>query len=131
MRAILTSCISWFWVVAALISAYYGGRALLIEIRAGQSEDIQFRREGKAPCPQYQRVFIHYVHAVILNTVGSLAGFAALFLAFAVYDQLGPQPKVETGTAVLLSFLGLIAITGVTGILPEMLYGGRVFGPKP
>jgi hypothetical protein len=117
-------------MVAALLSAYYGARALVIQVRAANDENIQRRRDGKPPWPQGQRIFVHYIQSCILNVIGCFTGFIALFLAFKVYEQLGPQPKVETGTAVLLGFLGLLAITGVTGILPEMLQRGRVFGPR-
>lgn len=130
MTASTTLCVALFWMTAALASAYYGIRGVLIAVRAGQDEDIQRRRDSKEPWPHWQRVLVHYVHAFALNAIGSLTGFVALFLALAVYRHLGSPPSIEAGTGVLLVFLGLLAITGMTGILPEILYRGGIFGAK-
>lgn len=130
MTTSATVCLALFWMTAALVSAYYGVRGVLIAVRAGRDEDRRRRLESKEAWPPWQRIVVHYVHAFALNAVGSLTGFVALFMALAVYRDLGSPPKVEAGTGVLLVFLGLLAVTGITGILPEILYRGGVFGAR-
>ena len=125
-----TACFAFFWMTATLVSIYYGIRGVMIAVRAGRDEDVQRRRDSREPWPLWQRVVVHYVHAFVLNAVGSLTGFVALFLATDVYRHLGSPPKMEAGTSVLLVFLGLLSVTGISGILPELLYRGGVFGAK-
>ncbi len=119
MLSIIAAHTCVFWTIAIVMSTYYGVRGVVIEMRA--------TGDGVWP-PGWQKVFVHYAHTFILNTFGSFAGFVALLLASHVYEQLSPPRQLETGTAILLGFLALVAITGMTGILPEMLYRGRLFG---
>jgi hypothetical protein len=130
MTVSTTVCLALFWMIATLVSAYYGTRGVLIAVRDGQDEDIQRIRDSKAPWSRWQRVIVHYVHAFAFNFIGSLTGFVALLLARALYRHLGSPPSIEAGAGVLLVFLGLVAITGMTGILPELLSRGGVFGVK-
>ena len=125
-----TICFALFWMTAGLVSAYYGARGVLIEVHTVRDADVQRRRDSREPWPLWQRVVVNYVHKFALNFVGCLTGFVALFLALAVYQHLGSPPRIEAGTGVLLVFLGLLSVTGITGILPEILYRGGVFGAR-
>ena len=118
------------WAIAVMVSVYYGVRGIVIEVRDAKVEDAELVKQGKLPWCLWQRVFVHYVHTFILNTFCCLAGFLAMSVAGQVYEQAGSVRQLESGTAILLGFLALVAITGITGILPEILYRGRLFGPK-
>lgn len=125
-----------FWSMAAALTIYHGMRGAIINIRAvaadrgKASEQDKALARDKTSWPQWQRIYVHYVHGFILNAVGSLAGFGALFPASEMYQHVAQRQNVDSGMAILFAFLVLVAITGITGILPEMLYRGGLFGHK-
>jgi hypothetical protein len=108
-----------FWLVAVVLSVYYGVRGTIIAVKK--------KYEGWS---LWQKVFAQYIYAFIFNFLGGLVGFVGISLACQVYEQAGSPHQFESGTAILLGFLGLVGIAGITGTLPEMLYLGRLFGPK-
>ncbi len=122
MFSIILAHLKVYWTLGVVFSVYYGARGIVIEARSIEEQKKQ------SAC--WERVFVHYIHKFILNAFGSFVGFGALFLISEVYAQLGSPPKIDTGTAIFLGFLGLVVITGITGILPEILYRGQLFGSR-
>ena len=111
-----------FWSVALISSIYFGIRGVLITIR---SLDEKAKKRSK-----FERVFIQYLQGFILNFSCAIAGFIALFAVIKIADLVQDFAKIQAGTAVLVTFLSLVAITGISGILPELLYHGKIFGTK-
>jgi hypothetical protein len=123
-----------FWLVAVLFSVYYGVRGTIIVVNGEEkahreNENDEGKKKTYKRWPQWQRVFVHYTQGFIFNFVGGLVGFIAISLAAQIYERAGSPHQFESGTAILLAFLALVGIAGVTGTLPELLYLGRL-GPK-
>lgn len=114
-----------FWVVAVLVSAYYGARGVVIQTRLIGDENATRRDRGLPEWTRWQRIFVHYIQDLVFNAACSLAGFAALSLE---WDLLrSPEmSQISTGSSIVAVFLAFVAITGVSGKLPELIHRGKV-----
>jgi hypothetical protein len=57
------------------------------------------------------------------------SGFLALFLAVELSIRLSNPSEIALGTSVLLVFLAVYGILGVTGQLPSLIQQGRILPP--
>jgi hypothetical protein len=73
------------------------------------------------------KIFVQYIQDFIYNFMSSMAGFAALLLDYSIYNSINDLSKIETGTGLFMSFLALIAIIGMSGALPRIIWQGKIF----
>ena len=79
---------------------------------------------------QFEKVFVRYIQDFIFNFVCSAADFLAVSVTYQIYWKIEGITKIETGTAVLLAFLFLLGIAGISGQLPFLLLQGRFPGAE-
>ena len=119
-----------YFSLSAAVPLYYGIRGVRIHGRGIREENRQKRLlPSFCKWSDSEIVWIHCIHGFWVNMIGSFAGFIALAFIGRVACGLTPD-QVTIGVAALFTFLGLLAITGVTGILPEILYRGSLFNKK-
>lgn len=120
-----------FWSVAGVLSVYHGIRGILIQGWARANENIELlARKNPAPGRPWTRsevIYVHRVHDFIFHVVCSLTGFLSLFLVSMILTGVPNLSEIGTGTAILGSFLLLMAVTGIAGVLAPVLMYGKVF----
>ncbi len=129
-----------YWFIAFLISAYYGYRAIRIHRRDVHNENIQtenvnicLTKKGKKgdlkSWSKSDKILVHLIQGVIFNSVCSLAGFSALYEEAKIFSRIDIV-KIEPGAAILIAFLTLLGIIGISGMLPQIIVHGKIFGGK-
>jgi hypothetical protein len=99
-----------YLLIAFLWSAYQGYRCFTIQLRIGHSG---FTRRK-------ERIWVLCVADMVTFFICTLSGFLALIAFFRLAWPAKPSPPAE-GSNVLLIFLLLYSIAGITGKLPELL----------
>jgi len=63
----------------------------------------------------------------LVNFISSISGFISYLIIRKIILGVSDLSKIDSGTAIVISFLSLVTITGVAGMLPHILYYGKVF----
>jgi hypothetical protein len=113
----------YYWIFAGIISIYQGIRGIFI-----QTHNVALENEVRQRWTLTELIIIHCIHDFIFNFVCSLAGYSALYAICKIFNIVGDFSKMEIGTGIFLSFLSLVALTGIAGVLPPLLYLGKLFG---
>ena len=124
--------VAW-WVMAALISLFHAVRAVLNQRHWIDDEN---KRRGAAnpplrPWSFWERIVIHQAHDFLFHIVCCMSGFLAAYVFATISDGLTDLANIGVGTAILMSFLAVVAVAGVTGVLLPLLVYGKLWGRIP
>jgi hypothetical protein len=72
----------------------------------------------------WQRIIVFYIHDALLHVVCTVSGFIALLLAFRI-AQTG-LVQLPASASILMVFLALVGLAGVTGQLATLLLSGKL-----
>ena len=108
----------WYIAVAILVSAYQAYRGFM----------FQWILANEEIWTKPQRVVLLCLADTIFYLLCTLAGFVSLFLVYHLTNQLSFFSQLQVGSALLLIFLILFGILGVTGQLPHLLQQGKFPG---
>jgi len=125
---------TWFYIFSFVLSTILGVRGIAIQMHNVANENLDLTREGKIEWHRWQRVLVHYFQDFIYNFIGSLAGYAALYLlSYRLFISAGVNPPPPPGFLLdqpnthLLGWsdLGLtvVALLGITAKLPQTVEG--------
>jgi len=125
---------AWFYMFAFALSTILGIRGIAIQMHNVANENLGLKKENKIEWPRWQRVLVHYFQDFIYNFVGSLTGYAALYLlSYRLFISAGanlPPPPgflLDPPNIHLLGWsdLGLtvVALLGITAKLPQTVEG--------
>jgi membrane-bound ClpP family serine protease len=106
----------WYLVMLIIFSLYYAGRGIMYQIA---------RPDAKIPYSKTQKIVIDYIQEFLFKVIFTASGFVALFIANYVFLSLGSLQNISAGTAVLLIFLIVWGITGVSGYLTLLIISGK------
>src|SRR6266852_4953227 len=106
-----------YWSIASVLSVYYGVRAVFIQRRLVGDENAEREKRGLVPWSLRETIFIHRVQSFVYNFVGAMIGFVSLHLEYGIILSISDLANIQSGTALLLSFLSLTAIVGISGQL--------------
>jgi len=76
-----------------------------------------------------QRVILLCIADMVFYVVCKASGFLALFLAVELSTRLRDPSQIALGTSVLLVFLVVYGILGVTAHLPRLIQQGKLLLP--
>ena len=110
-----------FWIVALLMSTLYGIRGILWQ---------HYRENIPTDMKPSHKIMLYYGHDFVYNFICSLAGFAALRLEANILKSIVNVSDIGVGIAGFLAFLSLVAILGISGVLPRFFYKGALIGKK-
>ena len=108
-----------FIVAGAVVTAYQGSRGFMFQCLLADKE-----RWTKP-----QRIILLCIADMVFYVVCTASGFLALFLAVELSARLKDPAEIALGTSVLLVFLAVYGILGVTGQLPSLIQQGRLLPP--
>jgi ABC-type multidrug transport system permease subunit len=102
-----------YWLIAVIGSVYHGIRGYLIQrLYIGRLNETPTERTWT------EKIIVYFTYGFVSNFVLSLFGFASLYAVCEIIDTIADLSKIETGTAIFLSFLSLVALAGIAGIYP-------------
>jgi len=110
----------WYLWIIALFSLYYAIRGVM---------EKQLLLAGK-PLNRIQRVMIEYIQEFLFKVIFTASGFVALFIADRIFAALGTLKDISSGTAVILIFLLVWGVLGVSGYLTFFIIRGKLPGSK-
>lgn len=111
----LSDMACWYLVLSILFSGYQAYRGFM----------FQWILANKEQWTMPQRVILLCFSDMIFYLLCTLAGFASFFMVYHIYTQGLVFLQLQVGTAMLLIFLILFGILGVTGQLPHLLQQGK------
>ena len=105
----------WYLLMLILFSLYYAIRGIM-------EQKINY---AAGPLSQAQKVIISYVQEFLFKVVFTVSAFMALFIANYIFSSLKSVNDIGAGTAILLIFLIIWGITGVSGYLTFLIVSGK------
>jgi len=117
------SCL--FLSVSIIVSLYYAVRGWLYEYY-----DPYIKLAENKEWKRWHKLALLHLHGSIYNFVSAMAGFYALKLMLRILESIPNLADIGVGTAAFLSFLVLVAILGISGVLPRFLWKGALIGSK-
>jgi len=112
----------WYLVMLIIFSLYYAVRGIMYEEKALTA--------AKTPYSKTQKIVIVYIQEFLFKVIFTASSFLALLIANYVFLSLGSLQNISAGTAVLLIFLIVWGITGVSGYLTFLIISGKFPIPK-
>ena len=91
---------------------------------------MEMANHAQGPYNKTQKVMILYIQEVLFKVTFTASGFLALSFAYNIFTSLPSLSDIGAGTAVLLVFLFVWGITGVSGYLTFLIVSGRFPGLK-
>lgn len=76
----------------------------------------------------WQKAIVFYAHDFLLHVTCTIFGFASLLIAFRLAE--GGLPQLTAGASVLVVFLAVVGLAGITGQLAVLLSSGKLPWPK-
>jgi len=81
--------------------------------------------KGKVRMKIYWPILAYPVHHAAFYALCSLSGFIAWHIAYLLASQIRCWADISTGSSAVLIALLLLAISGISGALPRILYLGN------
>jgi len=108
----------WYVLILIIFSLYYAIRGIM-------DLKVTIRESGKE-LSKTEKWIIHYVQEFLFKFIVTISSFMALFTANYIFSSLKSVNDVGAGTAVLLIFLIVWGICGVSGYLTLLIVLGRL-----
>ena len=105
----------WYLLMLILFSLYYAIRGIM------EQKFIN----ADSPLSQIQKLIIWYVQEFLFKVILTASGFMALFIAYYIFSSLKSVNDIGAGTAILLIFLIVWGITGISGYLTFLIVSGK------
>lgn len=119
-----------------LFSAYYAWRGVLFQqkylvqtnitsptVSASQEHNI-----GINALSQSDKIIIHYLQEIIFKFVITISSFISLYIAYYICYYLKSINDIKDGTAILLVFLFMWGVIGISGYLTHLIAIGKLPG---
>lgn len=105
----------WYLIFSILVSGYQAYRGFMFQLILADKE--------KWTMPQ--RVILLCFSDTIFYLFCTIAGFVSFFVVYRIFLKVSVLSQLQVGSALLLIFLILFGILGVTGQLPHLLQQGK------
>ena len=106
---------TWYFILTIVFSLYYAFRGIM-EQRFVNAE---------SPWSQFKKIFYYDIQEFLFKVIMTASGFISLFIANYIVSTLKSFDNIGVGTAILIIFLIVWGITGISGYLPFLIVSGR------
>jgi hypothetical protein len=113
----------WYALILIVFSLYYAIRGVMEQ--SHMNKILEWQKNPNRHATQCQRVIIDYIQEFIFKFVITSSAFLAIFLANHIFISLNSINDIGTGTAVLLIFLLIWGVTGISGYLTFLIITGK------
>ena len=120
MIEILSGIPKWYYLIAIVFSLYYAIRGIIVEIHGHPDEKLS----------PTERMIVFYIQEFIFKVIFTMSSFMALAIAKHIFESIESLNEIGAGAAILLVFLFVWGITGVSGYLTFLLITGKLPGVK-
>jgi hypothetical protein len=124
--ALIKAIPNWYIAVAIAVSLYYGARGVVAHRIAADALNRKIAEEKGREWKKWEIIFVRYIQDFVFNFVCSMAGFVSLFFSYSIFTTLTNLSDIGVGTAILMIFLFLVGVIGISGQLPFLLLEGRL-----
>ena len=120
IREIFSAMPWWYYAALILFSLYYAIRGVVSEI-------VNYE---EAPYSRTQKIIIFYIQEFLFKIIFTASAFLSLAIAYQIFSSLKSLNDISAGTAILLVFLFVWGITGLSGYLTGLILAGKFPGLK-
>lgn len=120
---IITRMPYWYLLILILFSLYYSIRGIMEKKK--MLSDNKYRDWSFT-----EKLIIEYVQEFLFKAIFTASGFMALFVANYIFSATKSVTDLSTGTSIILIFLLIWGISGVSGYLPYLVIRGKLPGVK-
>jgi hypothetical protein len=107
--------IPWYYFLISIVfSLYYAVRGI-----------VWMKKYGDKTLTHVQKIIIEYIQEFLFKVVCTISSFMTLVVANYIFSSLKSINEIGVGTAVLLIFLFIWGITGVSGYLTHLIVLGK------
>lgn len=121
LSIILKSIPCWYWSISIVIACFYSVRDVIEQRRIIRKNDLE-------SITWYERYFIFYVQGILFKFIATMSGFISLYMFSYIFPEPDELKDISSGMSVLLIFLLVWGITGVTGYLTLFISRGKIPG---
>ena len=117
MIDIISKMPCWYVILIFIFSFYYATRGIInytVNLKASGSNYNDF-----------EKIYIFYIQEFIFKVVITVSSFIALFVANDIFSSIKIN-DITSGTSILLIFLFLWGIIGVSGYLTHLIFLGKL-----
>ncbi|MCK4423167.1 MAG: hypothetical protein KAV18_03770 [Candidatus Omnitrophica bacterium] len=105
----------WYVLIIIVFSLYYAIRGIM---------DLKIRESGNT-LSKTEKWVIHYIQEFLFKVIVTMSSFVALSTANYIFSSLKSVNDIGAGTAVLLIFLIIWGICGISGYLTFLIVSRR------
>ncbi len=109
----------WYYVPMIVLSLYYAIRGLMEQMH---------KHSRQHNLSKAYKVIVVYIQEMLFKIIFTASGFIALFTANYIFSMVTSINEIGVGTAILLIFLVIWGITGISGYLTYLVVRGRLPG---
>lgn len=119
---LLSAMPGWYLWAMILLSAYYAFRGVKEKMLGNALQN------SKTPKSLFYCIVVDYIQEALFKVIFTVSGFIALFAANHICSLVNPVKDMSAGTAVIVVFLFVWGITGVSGYLTFLVITGKYPG---
>jgi stalled ribosome rescue protein Dom34 len=106
----------WYFLIMILFSLFYAIRGLMSEMKK-YAEDESLSRAFK--------VIYAYIQEILFKIIFTASGFIALLIVNYIFSSVKSINEIGVGTAIILIFLIIWGISGISGYLTYLIVSGK------
>ena len=109
----------WYFLIMILFSLFYAIRGLMSEMKK-YAKDESLSRAFK--------VIYAYIQEILFKLIFTASSFIALLMVNYIFSTVKSINEIGVGTAILLIFLIIWGISGISGYLTLLVVSGKLPG---
>ena len=118
-----------WWLLIPILSLYYATRGVMeqkkIYAKQQYAEGVYVKDWS-----WFEKLILLYIQEVLFKVIFTVSGFMTLFTAYYISSSLKSVNEIGAGTAILLIFLFIWGISGISGYLTLLILRGKFPGAK-
>jgi len=107
---------SWYLFIMILFSLFYAIRGVMSEMK---------RYERDENLSVLFKVIYAYIQEILFKIIFTASGFIALLFVNYIFSSMKSINEIGVGTAIILIFLIIWGISGISGYLPFLIVSGK------
>jgi hypothetical protein len=107
----------WYWGIMIVLSFYYAYRGLLSEMH---------KYALKHDVSRHFKIVYAYIQEILFKLITTASSFTALLIANELFSSLDSINDIGVGTAIILIFLFIWGVMGITGYLTYLVVSGKL-----
>jgi hypothetical protein len=108
----------WYFLVMVLFSLFYAVRGVMAEMQ-------HYATNKQKEYSLAFKIVYSYIQEILFKIIFTASGFIALLIANYIFSPVKSINEIGAGMALLLIFLIIWGVTGVSGYLTLLIVSGR------